>query len=140
MTEVYFYVLQQETAQHRLLFACKLVNRALAEKRQVYLHTSNEIEAKTLDELLWSYEPTSFIPHSLLGKQKGEPVTIGWGDDPGDNRDFMINLDLKVPSFIGRFKRVGEIVVQDQACRTAMRDSYRYYRERGYPLKNHPIP
>ena len=139
MTEVHFYVLQEQSLQHRMLFACRLVSKALKQKREVHLHMSGEESAIAMDELLWSFDASSFIPHCLLHEHQTEPVTIGWGAEPGNHCDTLINMDLQVPGFIGRFDRVGEIVVQEPRCRDALRDSYRYYRERGYPLTNHPI-
>ena len=139
MTRVDFYVLSGQDPQQRLLFACRLAAKALAQRHEIYLHMSDERSAHAVDELLWSFDPASFVPHCLAANHSNEPVTIGWGNDPGPHHDVLINLDLSVPGFIGRFNRVGEIVVQHPGYRDALRENYRYYRERGYPLTKHDI-
>jgi DNA polymerase-3 subunit chi len=48
----------------------------------------------------------------------------------------MINLNLTVPDFVGRFSRVMEVVVQAPAVRDPLRASYKFYQDRGYPLNN----
>ena len=38
-----------------------------------------------------------------------------------------------------RFKRVAELVNQEPQRLQALRDSYRFYRDRGYPLEQHKL-
>ena len=135
MTEVDFYILSQEDAQARQEFACRIADKAFRQGRSVYIHTAGEQAGKSLDQLLWSFRPQSFLPHSLQGATDSEPVFIGWGDDPGDHNDVLINLDLKVPTFVGRFSRVTEVVVQAPEVRDPLRQSAKYYKDRGYPVK-----
>ncbi|MFT5483787.1 MAG: DNA polymerase-3 subunit chi [Halieaceae bacterium] len=139
MTRVDFYVLTHHEIQQRLLFACKLAEQIVRKGHNIYVHTADESTAKTVDELLWSFNPASFVPHSLVDENRGQPIGIGWGEQPGNHRDVMINLDLEVPAFVGRFERVSEIVVQEPSCRDALRNSYKFYKERGYPLEKHDI-
>ena len=42
------------------------------------------------------------------------------------------NLDSRVPAFFERFARIAEVVNQEPQTRQALRDSYRFYRQRGY--------
>ncbi len=86
-----------------------------------------------------SFRPQSFLPHSLLGGEHDERVAIGWQADPAHHNDVMINLGLSVPEFVGRFKRVTEVVVSTPEIRDPLRISYRYYKERGYPLSKHQL-
>ena len=51
----------------------------------------------------------------------------------------MINLDLEVPDFIGRFERVLEIVVQAPAIRDPLRESWKRYKHFGYELNRHEL-
>ena len=139
MTRVDFYVLTHQEIQQRLLFACKLAEQIMRKGRKIYVHTPDESTAKAVDDLLWSFKPESFVPHSLVEEHRGEPIGIGWGEQPGNHNDVMINLDLQVPTFVGRFERVSEIVVQEANCRDALRNSYKFYKERGYPLEKHDI-
>ncbi len=140
MTEVDFYVLQgEEDREQRKLFACKLANKIFRQGHQIYLHTTDEASAREMDTLLWNFRPESFLPHSLLGGEHDERIAIGWQADPAHHNDVMINLDLSVPDFVGRFKRVTEVVVGVPDIREPLLKSWSYYEERGYPLKKHKI-
>jgi len=134
VTEVDFYVLSAEPPAERDRFACRLADLAFKRGHGVYIHTASEDSARGIDELLWSFRPQSFVPHGLLGSSEAERVAIGWGEDPGEHHDVMINLGLSVPDFVGRFERVAEIVVQDPAIRDPLRDSWKRYKHYGYPI------
>jgi DNA polymerase-3 subunit chi len=139
VTEVDFYVIDAPDPGRRKHFACRLANKAFSQGHQVYIHTENEASAREMDELLWSFQPQSFLPHSLLGGEHDERIAIGWQADPAHHNDVLINLGLSVPDFVGRFKRVTEVVVSEPSIRDPLRHSYRYYQERGYPLKKHDV-
>lgn len=139
MTRVDFYVLPEEDPGQRDLFACRLAEKVFREGHNVYLHTADEAAARNLDELLWEFKPQSFLPHGLLGSDSAERVGIGWGSDPGEHHSVMINLDLDVPEFVGRFERVLEIVVQHPRIRDPLRESWKRYKHYGYPLEKHDL-
>ena len=139
MTNVDFYILQTHDLSDRTQFACRLADKALKLGHRIYLHASDETAGRELDTLLWTFRPQSFVPHAILGESTREPVTIGWGVDPGEHEDLMINLDLCVPDFVGRFKRVAEIVVQDPAVRDPLRESWKRYKHYGYPVTENKL-
>jgi DNA polymerase-3 subunit chi len=139
MTEVDFYLLQKQQASDRTDFACRLADKAFRRGHQIYLHTQDRAAADSLNQLLWSFRPGSFLPHGLLGEDNSDSIAIGWGEDPGAQHDLMINLDLSVPAFIGRFKRVVEVVVQEPAIRDPLRESWKHYKHYGYPITQHNL-
>ena len=67
MPKVDFYSLQQSDEQARLFFACRLTEKVLGQKLKIYIHTDSESAAQEMDDLLWSFKPESFIPHTLVG-------------------------------------------------------------------------
>lgn len=139
MTRIDFYILPSEQSAEREKFACKLVNQLFKQGRSLYLHAEDEAAAQSLDQLLWAYQPQAFLPHGLLGSGDEERIGIGWGDDPAQHQDVMINLALSVPPFIGRFERVAEVVVQAPEIRDPLRTSFKYYKDRGYEVKTNEI-
>lgn len=119
---------------------------------QVYLHAAGESDARTLDELLWTFSQGSFIPHRVVDPSQEppfeEPVLIGRHDfaeasesDLQHERswDLMINLAPVVPEFFSRYDRVAEVIDGDPARREQGRDRFRFYRDRGYELKTHHV-
>jgi DNA polymerase-3 subunit chi len=142
MTQVDFYLLQLPTVQDRLLFACRLANKAFAQGKQIYLHTDNEVQSGELDQLLWTFRPSSFLPHQRLSNSQDnsqQRVLVGHSDAPANHRQLMINLASTVPEFFSRFDRLVEIVVQDTDITANSRINYRFYKDRGYPLDTHDI-
>lgn len=139
MTRVGFYVVSAAGESQRLQVAARLADKAFAQGRRIFINASNEAQARELDELLWTFRPASFLPHGLLGAEHSERVAIGWGQDPGEHNDLLINLQLDIPDFFSRFQRVAEVVTQDDASLAALRQSWKFYRDRGYELDKHDL-
>jgi len=108
---------------------------------RVVIHTRSAEEARHVDRLLWTFQEQSFVPHGLLGECESEitPILIGDAEQAHDEHDVLINLAMEVPTFFSRFSRLAECVDNDDVARTASRERYRFYRDRGYPLSLHEI-
>ncbi len=139
MTRVGFYVVQAAGEAQRLQVAARLVDKAFRQGHRIYLNASSEPQARELDRLLWSFRPASFLPHALQGEELSDRIAIGWGQDPGDHNDLLINLQLDIPAFFSRFQRVAEVVTQDDASLAALRQSWKFYKDRGYQLEKHDL-
>ncbi|AQA18423.1 DNA polymerase III subunit chi [Halioglobus japonicus] len=139
MTRVGFYVVQAAEASQRLTVAARLADKAFAQGHRIYINAVDRAQAEALDQLLWSYRPSSFLPHALAGDALAQPIGIGWGQDPGDHNDLMINLQLDIPAFFSRFARVAEVVTQDEDSLAALRESWMFYKDRGYQLEKHDL-
>lgn len=139
MTRVGFYVVQAAEQGHRLQVAVRLADKAFAQGHRIFINAVDETQARTLDELLWSFRPASFLPHGLLGQEHSDTIAIGWGQEPQNHNDLLINLQLGIPSFFSRFQRVAEVVTQDPASLQALRESWKFYKERGYQLEKHDL-
>lgn len=144
MTEVKFYILPQADLDARYRFACRHAEQAVKLGRRVYLHVADEAQARQLDELMWNFRPDSFLPHACLDTLQREhwpdtPVAIGWQTEPGPFHDVLINLAPDVPGFVGHFERVSEIVVQEPSVLEATRQSYKFYKDQGFPLYTHKL-
>jgi len=139
MTRVGFYVVQAALAAERLMVAARLADKAFRAGNRIFINTVDQAQARALDELLWSFRPDSFLPHALYGEDPAAPVHIGWGQDPGDHGDLLINLQLQPPPFFSRFDRVAEVVTQDENSLAALREAWRFYQQRGYQLEKHDL-
>jgi DNA polymerase-3 subunit chi len=144
VTRVDFYILDRPANEARLALACRLAQKAVDQDFEVLINTQSAEESTRLDELLWTFAQSSFLPHRILGETAaggdGEPVSIGSGKEPLDgNWDLLINLAAEVPEFFGRFNRVAELVGGEESDKAAGRERFRYYRDRGYELQTHHI-
>ena len=139
MTLVGFYVVQTSDTGQRLRVAARLVDKAFQRGHRVFINATDEAQASELNELLWSFRPASFLPHGLHGQEHSETIAIGWGQEPNNHNDLLINLQLEIPSFFSRFARVAEVVTQEPDSLAALRKSWTFYKERGYQLEKHDL-
>lgn len=140
MTRIDFYVGKTQSLQARLRLACKLVEKAHARKMHTYIHTDSATTSAQLDDLLWTLQDTSFIPHALAPVQDDATrILIGHNIEPMTNCNFLINLSNEVPLFFSRFERLAEVLDQEESILLAGRKRYVFYRDRGYNLEYHQL-
>jgi len=139
VTEVDFYVIQSPDPQQRLRIAARLADKAFHRGHRIHIHARDEEQARRLDRLLWEFRPSSFLPHGLAGTPGSERVAIGWQEETVAHDDLLINLGLGIAPFFSRFTRVAEVVTQDPGSLQALREAWRFYRDRGYSLKKHDL-
>lgn len=141
MTRVDFYILQADQEQARYQFVARLCEKACRQNFKVLILAPTEQVLATLDDLLWTFRPESFVPHSPLGPDKHAcPVALTLGQDDSGHHDLLINLDSSVPRIFSRFQRLAEVVVQSPAILQATREHYGFYKDRGYPVYTHKLP
>lgn len=142
MTDIDFYILSAQQPQQRLDFACRLIEKAYRSRCKVLVQLDNQEQAKAFDELLWSYRENSFLPHSILDADtviEGDncPVFLAYDEQQKPPHfDVLVNLANEIPSTFARYKRVLEVVIQQDDVLKNTRDHYRFYKERGYPINN----
>ena len=141
MTRVDFYSLPEKSGGDRFLLTCRLVERIYGEGHRIFIHLPDSEQAHHLDRLLWTFRQQSFLPHGLAKGTDREltPILIGVDDGPPEEDQVLINLGTPVPTFFGRFARLCEPIDYDATMRSAGRDRFRYYRDRGYELHHHHI-
>lgn len=150
MTQVDFYILPESSDQARLALACRLADKAVQQRLDVFVLADSESEARQLDELLWTFAQNSFLPHRLaweLDAPAEEPILIGCRErampeavtEETHRWDVIVNLTPDVPETFGRYQRLAEIVDAEPGRREHGRVRYRYYRDRGYELKTHQL-
>jgi DNA polymerase-3 subunit chi len=141
MTRVDFYILQQDSVEARMLFVCRLVDKALRHGKHIMINVADQATAEALDDLLWSFRPESYIAHAIAGTEEAEdvPVVISVGNDLAHHHDVLINLTNEVPSFFSRFQRLIEVVVQVEELLQATRQHYAFFKQRGYPIQTHKL-
>ena len=139
MTRVDFYVVKSSGAEARLSVAARLTEKALGRGHRVFINCDSQSQVDTLDDYLWRFKSSSFVPHCPASSDAEEQVVLGFEDAPGSHNDVLINLALAPPSFFARFERVAEVVTQDENSLQALRDAWRHYKDRGYPLTKHDL-
>jgi DNA polymerase-3 subunit chi len=141
MTCVDFYILSESVPQSRDQLVCKLASKAWWEKHKVYIYTESQLQADTLDDLLWTYKDISFVPHEQVAdiNDPETPILIACNEPPAKVDGILINMAPSAPHFCERFERILEIIDHDKARRLEGRRRYRLYQERGYTLRMHDM-
>ena len=140
MTSIDFYF----NADDRLGVACRLAGKALQQQKRVLIYAPQRDQAEKIDRLLWTAKAVSFIPHCYAHEPlaAGTPVLIAAGDadaPPAAACEILLNLSPECPPFFERHERLLEIVARDDDDKLAGRARFKFYRDRGYAIRNHDL-
>lgn len=140
-TRVDFYVLPGTAARDRLVYACRLVEKAWALDHRVFVRLDTPEEAAAVDDLLWTFADRSFVPHALVtgDGDASERVLVGHGEAPATHTDLLVNLGATAPAGFERFTRIAELVDADDSRRQLGRERFRYYRQQGVTPESHTV-
>ena len=61
-----FYVQAAEAPKGHLTLACRVTEKAYQAGHRIYLRCEDAQQANELDELLWTFSQSSFVPHQIL--------------------------------------------------------------------------
>jgi DNA polymerase-3 subunit chi len=144
MTErVDFYVLKSAAAKQRCLFACRLVEKAYLRDLRIIIVNDTLAEAKELDELLWTFNERSFIPHRIC--LDGDPVDLvtpvqlALRSTAAPAADLLVNLAHSLPAQLPQYPRIAEIIDADEERRRLGRERFKAYRDLKFTLETHQI-
>jgi DNA polymerase III subunit chi len=138
-----FYVLKSASAKQRLSFACRLTEMAYLRDLKIVIVNDTLADAQALDELLWTFNERSFIPHKVcLDEGSMDPETavhLTVEPSPVPAADLLVNLALKVPAQLERYTRIAEIIDADDERRRVGRERFKTYRDLKFTLETHQI-
>lgn len=143
MTQISFYSLDKGKDEARLQVACRLTEKAYSLGHQIFIQIEDEQQQRQLDELLWEFKSSSFVPHGpsdTSGKSElqATPVEIGINSS-ASHQDVFINLSSRHCEHYDQFKRINEIVGPDEESLAAGRQTYRFYQTQGFKPETHKI-
>jgi DNA polymerase-3 subunit chi len=96
-----------------------------------------------LDQLLWSFSATDFVPHGRPGAGESSPaeapVLLAESLKACAGYSILVNLGQTVPLEFERFERLIEVVSQGEEDRLAARSRWKHYTDRGYAMKRHDL-
>jgi DNA polymerase III subunit chi len=143
MTErVDFYVLKSAAARQRWAFACRLTEKAYLKDLKIVIVSDTLADAQALDELLWTFNDRSFIPHKVcLDEQSMDPATAVHltVETALPTADLLVNLAQRLPAQFQRYARIAEVIDADEERRRLGRERFRAYRDLKLPLETHQI-
>jgi len=136
----------------KLEYACRLTRKIwsatpVGQAVRNIVMVGEKADLKRLDELLWTFSATDFLPHCFINDEAASETPIVLTDDFASpalenipHADVMIHLGMRMPqdvaALVARFPRIVEVVTVNEAERLAGRDRYKAYRDLGHELHN----
>ncbi|HEY2633970.1 MAG TPA: DNA polymerase III subunit chi [Steroidobacteraceae bacterium] len=153
MTErVDFYVLKSAAAKQRWAFVCRLTEKAYLRDLRVVILNGTLADARALDDLLWTFNERSFVPHQVcVDEQSADPGTLVHlavlpAASPGaalpaalPAADLLVNLSDRLPAEWERYPRIAEIIDADEDRRRLGRERFKTYRDLKVALETHQL-
>lgn len=123
----------------KINYTCRLIRKARAADCKVIVFDNDRAQLNLLDEALWTFSESDFLPHVFIGDPLTEKTPIILTDTDAGSASFphhelLINLTQIVPSDFSKFARVIEIISTDQQDTLAGRERYRQYQQQGIAL------
>ncbi len=144
MTErVDFYVLKSAAAQQRRAFVCRLTEKAYLRDLSIVIVNDTLADAQALDDLLWTFNERSFIPHKIcMDEHSLDPATKVHltVESPAPPRaDLLVNLTARLPVRWEQYTRIAEIIDADEERRRLGRERFKSYRDSKVTLETHQV-
>jgi DNA polymerase III subunit chi len=138
-----FYVLKSAAAKPRWTVACRLTEKAYLKDLRVVILSENAADAQAVDELLWTFNDRSFVPHQYCRDREpmaaDTPVHVTAALEAVGAADLLINLSDRLPVGLERFARIAEIIDADPERRRLGRERFKSYRELKLALETHQL-
>ena len=136
-----FYVLEANATDGRLRLACKIIDRAYRSGHSVYLWTRDDQESDLLDDLLWTFSQSSFIPHVRNNGNSDltAPVRIGHHPPQSRSAEVVVSVADQPVEDYSNFVRIAEVVGFDEIEKQSGRSRFKFYRDQGLKLETHRI-
>jgi DNA polymerase III subunit chi len=142
MTEVQFHF----NVPDRLLYACRLLRKALRSGAKGVAVSAPVPTLARLDKVLWTFDPQEFIPHVML--RRGEtlaprltrtPIWLVEHAEQGVHHPVLVHLGEDPAVGFESFGRLIEIVSTDTEERETARRRWKHYAGRGYDLQRFDV-
>lgn len=138
MTEIAFHF----NVPDKLAYGCRLLRKAYLSGTRVVVTAEADVLAQ-LDQSLWSFSPTEFVPHCRCDAGEDNlavtPVWLAESLQDCARHEVLINLGQGIPAGFERFERFIEVVAQGDDERLAARSRWKHYIDRGYTMKRHDL-
>jgi len=135
MDQVDFYILENKDANGKLHYACRLVQKAYARGLKIGVHTQNNEQTENFDSMLWTFSQGSFIPHQAVKSNSPDwwayPVQIGSEPEAFAQADIVVNLSTSADAYEGECKRVAELLSNEEDDKSAGRNRFKQYQDKG---------
>ncbi|MCF8999443.1 DNA polymerase III subunit chi [Acinetobacter nectaris] len=127
MTAISFYLFEK-SPERQVQSACRLARKLLKTTQKLWWYCPSKELQQTLDDLLWSFDETSFITHSIDDTTGQVCISSSL---PIEGEWIIFNFSENIISLTDTFKHIIEIVENTEASKIIGRDKFKQYRQLG---------
>jgi DNA polymerase-3 subunit chi len=134
MTDIGFYHLMTTPLERALP---RLLERALAEGHRVVVMAGSSERVDHLDQVLWTYDDASFLPHGSArdGNAERQPVWLTTADENPNGATLLVLVDGARSAGVAAYRRVLDVFDGgDEAAVEAARGRWRDAKAVGHAL------
>ena len=108
MTEIGFYHLTRSPLERVLP---KLLEKALATGARVVVMAGSSERVDVLDQVLWTYDPASFLPHGSVrnGEAEVQPIWLTVDDENPNEASILVLTDGASSKRVAEYERCLEM-------------------------------
>ena len=127
MTKVSFYLFEKSN-ERQVEITCRLCRKILKQSQRIWLYVDNLDLQQALDEALWSFDVSSFIPHgidqehALLCISSRLPQQADW---------IVFNFNNQALEQIDKFSHIIEVIENNTMAKQQGREKFKQYRRLG---------
>lgn len=137
MIKVSFYLIENKPLRQAEL-ACRLCQQ-ITDKHRIWLYCADDTQCEDLDQLLWGFEPTSFLTHAI--DQIDQSICLSTRL-PNPSFDVCFNFSKQAidPQQLPHQEiHIIEIVGNNEQEKQQSREIYKQYRQLGLDPVIHRI-
>jgi DNA polymerase-3 subunit chi len=135
-TKIFFIVLNSAQKQK---IVCDIVEKCYLANKRAVVYAKDKEEANTLDQLLWNWKQSSFLPHlrsESLNTSFEEPIVITSQIEDSFDYNTLILLDAVAQETLNKFHTAIEFVEKYDITRlTESRERYKMYKANKYNIE-----
>lgn len=131
MAKVSFYLFEKSN-ERQVESTCRLCRKILRKSQRIWLHCPTQELQQQLDDLLWSFDTESFIPHGI--DQPHARVCIS-ASLPEETGRIVFNFNNQALEQYARFSHIIEIIENNEPAKQAGREKFKQYRRYGIEPK-----
>jgi len=135
-----FYKLNSQNRTRINRFCCQLADKVVKMGNPVFVRTKNEAESHLLDDVMWTFSDSSFLPHAIQDDSEDTDAPVIIGHSASASKAYLlINLSDEFPENALNYERVAEIISDVPENLQKGRARYSAYKRDAYPLHYHEI-
>lgn len=130
----FYLIAKPRFREQPLLLVCKLAQKVLETGQPLMILARDFAQAEDIDDLLWAFDDTAFIPHQLVGNDDDAEVPVLIAPPGMDAPERPLVINLRDQAVRGAVERVLEVVPAEPDARDGSRQRWREYQQAGFEV------